>query len=153
MRLHPTIILAVFLASCAGQPSPYGWSPAGGWRTGSGSEVSPASRQRRPNPSRAAPAPESQEPTAYRVASDGTVGCADPQALRALRELRSSDNGTPRALAEAHRNGHCMTVFQVSRWRLDSAEGDMMRLSLLHPNPGQRETTLYFMRGEVEAQP
>ncbi|HWL83414.1 MAG TPA: hypothetical protein VNR89_20875 [Roseomonas sp.] len=46
-----------------------------------------------------------------------------------------------------------MTVFKVSRWKLESTEDDVIGLSLLNPAPGQRARTLYFLRGEVEAQP
>jgi len=158
MRLHLTIILAAFLTSCGIQPSQNGWSPSTGWRTGGSSDASSGARQRRPGrpesgTSRATSAPESQDPPAYRVLSDGTVGCANPKGLRELRDLRDSGEGTPRALAEAHRNGQCMTVFKVSRWKLESTEDDVIGLSLLNPAPGQRARTLYFLRGEVEAQP
>ncbi|MDJ0387912.1 hypothetical protein QMO56_07280 [Roseomonas sp. E05] len=158
MRLHQTIILAAFLTSCAAQPSQYGWPPSAGWLGGSSSDSSPGARQRRSGraegaSSRATPTPDSPGPAAYRVVSDGTVGCANPEALHLLRDLRNSEKGTPRALAQAHRDGRCMTVFQASRWKLEGAEGDVMRLSLLNPTPGQRATTLYFLHQEVEAQP
>jgi len=157
MRLQPTIILAVLLASCATPPFQQGGSYLPSWHSGSPSSADPGSRQRRPGRSEAEPAKgrgaEGDSQAAdYRVASDGTVGCADPQALRQLRDLRSAEKTDPRALAQAHRDGHCMTVFRASRWKLESAEGELMQLRLLNPGPGQRATTLYFLRGEVEGQ-
>lgn len=157
MRFQTTIILAGLLTACAAEPFRQGGSYPQGWHSGSAprpTSESKSRRQARPEAEAAANAvPGDSGGAGYRVVSDGTVGCADPQALRLLRDLRDTESASPRALAEAHRNGRCMTVFRASQWKLESAEGEMMRLSLQNPSPGQHATALYFLRGEVEAQP
>lgn len=133
--------LAAALAACT-VPPPAPPPPARG----------PAARPQRARP--AAP-PAVTEPTAgegeartgrrYRVRSDGTVGCADPQAPGLLRQLKAGEGASPRLLAQAHRDGRCMTTFRASSWALESAEGEVVRLRLA----GEAGPTLYFLRDEV----
>lgn len=133
--------LAATLAACT-VPPPAPPPPARG----------PAARPQRARP--AAP-PAVTEPTAgegeartggrYRVRSDGTVGCADPQAPKRLRQLKADAGASPRLLAQAHREGGCMTTFRSSLWALEAAEGEVVRLRLA----GQGATALHFLREEV----
>jgi hypothetical protein len=97
----------------------------------------------------ALPPAEAAEGTAYRVVADGTVGCADPQALRVLRQLRGTEGAGPRLLAQAHRDGRCMTVFQSSTWTAEATEGDLIRLRLAEGGSEGQPIALYFLRDEV----
>lgn len=95
-----------------------------------------------------APVPVTAEPTeVYRVKTDGTVGCEDPSALRILRGLREAGGAGPRLLAQAHRDGRCMTVYRVNEWALESEQGDMARLRLM--GASGRAVSLYFLREEI----
>jgi hypothetical protein len=84
----------------------------------------------------------------YRVRADGIVGCADAQAVRLLRQLRTTAGASPRLLAQAHRDGRCMTTFTTSTWALEHAEGEVVRLRLAGRTAGT-PTTLYFLREDV----
>lgn len=84
----------------------------------------------------AAPAP------AWRVRRDGTVGCADPAALRLLHRRAEVP---PRVLAEARAAGGCRTTFRVNEWTLAGEEADLLRLRLV--NGGA--LTLWFAREDV----
>lgn len=95
-----------------------------------------------PEPAAAAPAP------GWRVAADGTVGCADPAAVQTLASLRQGGAASPRLLAQARRDGQCMTVFRRSRWSLESGQGELLRLRL-EDAPG-RPVSLWFLRRELE---
>ena len=115
--------------AAAAQPLPGGTDPASG----------PPDRP-------AAPGPAGQ---IYRVRADGTVGCADPNALRLLRQLKATPGASPRLLAQAHRDGRCMTVFTTSTWALDRAEGGVIRLRPAGRQAAGMPAALYFLREEV----
>jgi hypothetical protein len=94
-----------------------------------------------------APAAEPAPPTApaaWRVARDGTLGCADTAPLRLLRQ---GTDTTPRLLAEARASGGCRTTFRVNAWALEAAEGDLVRLRLVNGDA----LTLWFLRADVQA--
>lgn len=78
----------------------------------------------------------------WRVRRDGTVGCADPAALRLLGERADAP---PRILAEARLAGGCRTTFRVNEWVLTASEGDLVQLRLT----GGPELTLWFRRVEL----
>lgn len=85
-----------------------------------------------------------QPPQAWRVARDGTLGCAEPAPLRLARQ---GDEVMPRLLAEARAAGGCRTTFRVNEWVLEASEADLVRLRLLN---GQA-LTLWFLRSDVVA--
>jgi hypothetical protein len=85
----------------------------------------------------------------YSVVADGTVGCASAQALKVLKSLREMDGASPRVMAQAHRDGECMTVFRVSKWNAEEIGTDMLKLRLINPQSQQRSRYLYFFRNEV----
>jgi hypothetical protein len=85
----------------------------------------------------------------YRVTADGTVGCEDPAALQILRRLRETGGASPRLLAQAHRDGRCMTVFRQSEWALESVQEDMAKLRLTNGSGQGRPVSLYFLRSNV----
>lgn len=100
-----------------------------------------------------APAPEAAPtgaamaaaaPVAWRVARDGTLGCADTAPLRLLRQ---GTDTTPRLLAEARAAGGCRTTFRVNAWVLEAQEGDLVRLRLVNGDA----LTLWFLRTDVQA--
>lgn len=83
-------------------------------------------------------------PANWRVARDGTLGCADPAPLRLLRQAADTP---PRLLAEARAAGGCRTTFRVNAWTLEATEGDLVRLRLVNGEP----LTLWFLRSDVAA--
>jgi hypothetical protein len=87
----------------------------------------------------AAPPAPAQE---WRVARDGTLGCADSAPLRLLRQ---GTDTTPRLLAEARAAGGCRTTFRVNAWVLEAQEGDLVRLRLVNG----AALTLWFLRADV----
>lgn len=98
-----------------------------------------------------APVPPPAAPVAgYRVRTDGVVGCADAQGLRLLNQLKHTPGVGPRLLAQAHRDGRCMTAFTNRIWLLTDADGGLVRLRL-PDQEGGRATPLWFMRDEVVA--
>lgn len=78
----------------------------------------------------------------WRVRRDGTVGCADPAALRLLQRPAEV---APRVLAEARAAGGCRTTFRVNEWALAGEDADLVRLRLA--NGGA--LTLWFAREDV----
>jgi hypothetical protein len=78
----------------------------------------------------------------WRVARDGTTGCADRAALRVLSQ---ADGATPRLLAEARAAGGCRTTFRINEWVLETREDDAVRLRLVNG----AALTLWFARGDV----
>jgi hypothetical protein len=102
-----------------------------------------------PDASDAAVPVTSQSSPVYRVTADGTVGCEDPTALRLLRGLRETGGAGPRLLAQAHRDGRCMTVFRMNEWSLENVQGDMAKLRLISGSGQGRPVSLYFLRSEV----
>ncbi len=92
------------------------------------------------------PAPERAAETApvWRVQRDGTVGCADPAALRLLSERADA---SPRILAEARAAGGCRTTFRINEWARTASEGDLIQLRLTS-GPA---LTLWFLRDELAA--
>ncbi|PWS38820.1 hypothetical protein DFH01_06105 [Falsiroseomonas bella] len=94
---------------------------------------------------RPAPQPAETQPI-WRVARDGTTGCADAGALRLLREP-AADPAALRRLAAARAEGGCVTVFRTSSWRLQQRTEDMLRLS---PVEGAATGQLYFWRDQVQ---
>lgn len=173
-RAASLAIAALALASCAATPAPQtpnrGAEQSGGffeslWRGTLGAEPRlprppppppgrppPRARAATPPPATAPEGPTAGTPEFYRVAADGTVGCADPAAPARLDRLRKAGEAAPRALAQAHREGGCMTVFRVSRWRLEEDSEEAVRLRLQDP-PGGRPVVLHFLRRDIEAQP
>lgn len=91
----------------------------------------------------AAVAPQPSAAPAWRVARDGIVGCANPNALAVLQAAA----GTPRLLAEARAAGGCRTTFRVNEWVVEANEGDAVRLRMTNGGP----LTLWFRRAEVVA--
>jgi hypothetical protein len=100
-----------------------------------------------------APAPEAapagatmaaEAAPAWRVARDGTLGCADTAPLRLLRQ---GTDTTPRLLAEARAAGGCRTTFRVNAWVLEAQEGDLVRLRLVNG----AALTLWFLRADVQS--
>ena len=83
-------------------------------------------------------------PPAWRVARDGTLGCADPAPLRLLRQGADTP---PRVLAEARAAGGCRTTFRVNAWAMEAVDGDVARLRLVNGDA----LTLWFLRTDVVA--
>jgi hypothetical protein len=83
-------------------------------------------------------------PAGWRVARDGTLGCAEAAPLRLLR---NGGDAAPRVLAEARAAGGCRTTFRVNEWALDRSDADVVRLRLQNGPP----LTLWFLRGDVVA--
>ena len=97
---------------------------------------------RPPAAAEAAPAaPRAQGP--WRVARDGTTGCADPAAVRLVRQ----GDTTPRLLAQAREAGGCRTTFRVNEWAFEAEEGELVRLRLVNGAP----LTLWFARNDLIA--
>jgi hypothetical protein len=80
----------------------------------------------------------------WRVARDGTTGCADPNALRLLRQLAG---GEPRMLVEARAAGGCRTTFRVNEWVAEGGDAETLRLRLTN-GPA---LTLWFLRSDLVA--
>ena len=85
-------------------------------------------------------------PAGWRVRSDGTIGCADPAALRMVR---GGDSTSPRLLAQARAAGGCVTTFRINEWALVAEEDDLVRLRLIDGRG--RTGTLYFFRSDLVA--
>lgn len=90
------------------------------------------------------PAAAAAPPPAWRVARDGTIGCADPASLRLVRQGAET---TPRLLAEARAAGGCRTTFRINEWALEMQEADIVRLRLVN-GPAM---SLWFARADVVA--
>ncbi len=99
---------------------------------------------RRPAEPAAQGAPAPAAAAIWRVAADGTTGCADPAVLRLLRADGEGSAQSLRRLAAARAAGGCVTVFRVLAWRLVEGGGPILRLA---PADGSRP--LYFWRDEV----
>jgi hypothetical protein len=108
-----------------------------------GAPEAPAAAADAPAAESAPPAPAAPAP-AWRVARDGTLGCADAAPLRLLRQ---GTDTTPRLLAEARAAGGCRTTFRVNAWALEAQEGDLVRLRLVNGDA----LTLWFLRADVQA--
>lgn len=78
----------------------------------------------------------------WRVARNGVVGCADPNALRLLRQLAGGD---PRMLVEARAAGGCRTTFRVNEWVAEGGDAETLRLRLTN-GPA---LTLWFQREDL----
>jgi hypothetical protein len=170
MRAVLVTVVAALLSACAFEPKPQS--------TGSRPTRPSVARQQMPVPGAPQPVPgqrgtgteskESATPAAseaeavdgavpvtsqsspvYRVTADGTVGCEEPAALRILRGLRETGGAGPRLLAQAHRDGRCMTVFRMNEWFLESVRGDMAKLRLISGSGQGRPVSLHFLRSEV----
>jgi hypothetical protein len=110
-----------------------------------GSEAEPPPVEAAAPAPASAPAPTAPDPApAWRVARDGTLGCADPAPLRLLRQ---GTDTPPRLLAEARSSGGCRTTFRVNAWAQEAIEGDMVRLRLLNGDA----LTLWFLRVDLVA--
>jgi hypothetical protein len=105
-------------------------------------ETAPAERTASPGEG----APVAPAGPVWRVRRDGTVGCADAEALRLL--MRRAEV-PPRLLAEARAAGGCRTTFRVNEWALAGQEGDLLRLRLLDGGA----LTLWFAREDLEGPP
>jgi hypothetical protein len=64
--------------------------------------------------------------------------------------LRADSAATPRQLAEAHRDGRCMTTFSNRVWTLDQAQDGLLRLRLV-ANGGAGPLLLWFAQEDVGA--
>lgn len=91
-----------------------------------------------------APAPAA---TTWRVRSDGVVGCADAAGLRLLQQVRATPGASPRLIAQAHRDGGCLTAFTNRAWVLEQSDGEFVRLRLAED--GSQAVLLWFSRMEV----
>lgn len=80
----------------------------------------------------------------WRVARDGTLGCAEPEPLRLVR---NGDDAAPRLRAQARLAGGCRTTFRRNEWALEGTEEDLVRLRLLN-GPALE---LWFLREDVVA--
>jgi hypothetical protein len=80
----------------------------------------------------------------WRVARDGTIGCADPNAVRLLRQLAGGD---PRMLVEARAAGGCRTTFRVNEWVAEGGDAETVRMRLTNGAP----LTLWFLRTDLAA--
>lgn len=80
----------------------------------------------------------------WRVARDGTTGCAAPAPLRLARQ---GEGVVPRLLAEARASGGCRTTFRVNEWSLVAQEDDLVQLRLVNGPT----LTLWFLRADVVA--
>ncbi len=88
-----------------------------------------------------AAAPEPQLPS-WRVARDGTLGCAERASLRLLRQ---GEEIAPRVVAEARVSGGCRTTFRVNEWALLEADGELVNMRLLNGPT----LTLWFLRSDM----
>lgn len=171
MRAVLTATVAVLLTACAFEPPVQerqrpvavrqnrpvreASTPAPGPAEAKAKRTDGATRAEAQAPEASGPAEAAQTPAppVYRVTEDGTVGCADPQAVRILRRLRDTGGASPRLLAQAHRDGQCMTVFRVNEWASEGVEADMIKLRLIDGSGRDRPGSLYFLRDQVEIQP
>jgi len=153
IRTALTVASAVLLAACVTDPFAQHGQDPGAWRQHQPPAATSPAQARSPRSAqgeaRGRGGAVATQPGAWQVLADGTVGCADPQALRILRQLRSAEGASPRLLAQAHRDGRCMTVFKVSRWTAESADGEVIKMHLESASPGEQPIALYFLRDEV----
>jgi hypothetical protein len=166
MRTALSMAVPVLLAACTAQPLPQERVRPAVVRQHKPAPPAPASRPRTtsydqaesdtPSEAEASKTPEVADQatpvpaSVYRVTADGIVGCADPQALLILRRLRETGGASPRLLVQAHQDGRCMTVFRVSRWALESVQGQVIKLRLVDGPDQDRPISLYFLRDEVD---
>jgi hypothetical protein len=152
----PAVVAVLLLVGCAAEeppPDDLPLPPEPPARIQSGRQAAAPARPRGGEPEAPAeaaapdPAPvaasEAPPPT-WRVARDGTLGCADPAPLRLLRQGADTP---PRLLAEARAAGACRTTFRVNAWAQEAVEGDLVRLRLLNGDA----LTLWFLRMDVVA--
>jgi hypothetical protein len=101
-------------------------------------------------PSAAPPVAQARRPagasTTWRVAQDGTTGCADPAMLHVLREP-ATDAAALRRLAAARTEGGCVTAFRTQGWRLVERAGEIIRLTPAEAGAGPGP--LHFWRDQV----
>ncbi|MBP0464682.1 hypothetical protein J5Y09_12250 [Roseomonas sp. PWR1] len=90
------------------------------------------------------PAPAQPARQVWRVARDGTIGCADPNAVRLLRQMAGGD---PRMLVEARAAGGCRTTFRVNEWVAEGGDAETVRMRLTNGAP----LTLWFLRSDLAA--
>ncbi|WP_137124131.1 hypothetical protein [Roseomonas sp. HF4] len=80
----------------------------------------------------------------WRVARDGTLGCAEPGPLRLVR---NGEDAAPRLRAQARLAGGCRTTFRRNEWAFEGTEEDLVRLRLMN-GPALE---LWFLREDVVA--
>lgn len=138
MRGWVGLVLLLGLAACAqgGGTAVSGWPGVAGQSPGAGRVAA------RP-PRRGADVSEAPQ-AVWRVVADGTTGCADSQALDALRRETEAGPAALRRLAALRARGGCVTAFRVSEWRLLGTSGALVRLA-----PAGGGDPLYFRRDEV----
>ena len=116
--------------------------PATGAPRPRGNEAEPTAPLSEAPATVAEPPPAPAAPSAWRVARDGTLGCADAAPLRLLRQGADTP---PRLLAEARAAGACRTTFRLNAWALEAVEADLVRLRLVNGEA----LTLWFLRADV----
>lgn len=121
--------LVVGVAACAAESPP------------ARPDATPAAAPRPAPRAAARPAPV---PPAWRVNEDGVTGCADPAALRLLRDAGDDEL---RRVAGARAAGGCVTVFRAAAWRLVERGDVMLKLA-----PADGGSALWFWRNEVAEQ-
>jgi hypothetical protein len=85
----------------------------------------------------------------YRVSTDGAVGCAEAPSLRILRSLREAGGASPRLMAQAYREGRCMTVYRVNKWIKVRTEDEITKLRLVDISNNRQEISLYFFTSQI----
>jgi hypothetical protein len=139
MRARAGILLLALSACAVGDPA----AP----------EAPPVTAAAQPAPAPTPVArPARRAEAVWRVAQDGTTGCADRAALRILREDTGGDPAALRRLAAARATGGCVTVFRATGWRLVEPGSDAVRLAPVAPDgaAGPRPPgPLWFWRDQV----
>ncbi len=141
MRLVAAVLLLALSACATPGPAAPGTSPAPmASRPPPAAVTPPRPVRRQPDPT----VPAAGAVTVWRVVVDGTTGCAEPAALRLLREERGGGAQALRRLAAARASGGCVTVFRAAGWRASEPGGPTIRLTPVEGGP-----PLHFWRDEV----
>jgi hypothetical protein len=134
------VAMLVVLAGCAANNTAPGSSVGRPAAAAAQAAAQPPRAARRPAP-----------PTTWRVTQEGTTGCADPAALRRLREPASGAEAL-RGLAAVRVAGGCVTVFPGQSWRLVERGTDIVRLAPVTPEGAPQAGgtgPLHFWRDQV----
>jgi hypothetical protein len=94
--------------------------------------------------------PGADRPAQWRVAEDGTTGCADRATLQRLREPVEPGAAGLRRLAALRAAGGCVTVFRAVPLRLVETGAEILRLEpVVAEGPSRPTGPLYFWRDQV----